>query len=68
MNVYSKSMKNIQKVVTSVGYISLNLVFYITSLQDVNRFLVLLTSPIYTDFIQKAGKSNIFAKRRQRLD
>ena len=39
-------MKNIQKIVTSVRYISLNLVFYITSPQEVDRFLILPRSPI----------------------
>ena len=58
-----------QKIITSVSYISLNLIFYILSLQDVVRFLILPTSQI--DFIQKAGKANIFARHRQgriRLD
>ena len=35
-----------QKIVTSVSYISLNLIFYIPSLQDVDRFFILATSPI----------------------
>ena len=35
-----------QKIVTSVSYISLNLIFFISSLQDVDRFLILPVSPI----------------------
>ena len=35
-----------QKIVTSVSYIPLNLIFYILSLQDVDRFLILPTLPI----------------------
>ena len=67
MNLYLKSVKNIQKIVTSVSYISLKLFCYIPSLQDADRFLI-LTSAIEIDFIQKAGKANISAKRAQRLD
>ena len=44
MNLYYKSVKNIQKIATSVSYISLNLIFYISSLQDVDRFLIVPTS------------------------
>ena len=64
MNLYQKSVKNTQKSVTSVSYISLNLIFYIPSLPDVDRFLILSTSP-KIDFIEKASEANIFAKRRQ---
>ena len=42
-------MKNIQKIVTSIIYISLDLTFYIPSLQDADRFLILPTSPIGLD-------------------
>ena len=55
-----------QKIATSICYISLNLIVYVPSLQDVDRFLIIPPSKI--DFIQKADKGNIFAKRRQRLD
>ena len=34
-------------------------------MQDVDRFLIFPTSPIKIDFIQRVGKANIFAKRRQ---
>ena len=65
--MYQESLKNIQKIVTPVSYISLNLNFYIRSLQDVDRTLILSTSPISIDFIQKTGKANIFATRRQKI-
>ena len=35
-----------QKNVTSVSYTSLNLIIYIPSPQDVDRFLILAISPI----------------------
>ena len=40
-------MKNIQKIVTSVICISLNLIFYIHFLQNVDRILILPTSSQY---------------------
>ena len=40
MNLYLKSVKNLQEIVTSVSYISLNLFCYITSLQDADRVLI----------------------------
>ena len=46
MNLYRKSVKNMQEIVTSVSYTSLNLNFYIPSLLDVDRYLILHTSPI----------------------
>ena len=45
-NLYQKSVKNIQNIVASATYISLNLIFYIPSLQDVDRFLILPASSI----------------------
>ena len=39
MNLYLKSVKNLQKIVTSVSYISLNLFCYVPSLQDADRVL-----------------------------
>ena len=41
MNLYEKSVKKMQKIVTSVTYVSQNLIFYIPSFQDVVRFLIL---------------------------
>ena len=35
-----------QDIITSVSYISVNLTFYIPSLEDVDRFLILPKSPI----------------------
>ena len=46
MNVYQKSVKNIQKIVTFASYISLNLIFYIPFRRDVDRFLILPASPV----------------------
>ena len=68
MTWYRQSVKNIRKTVTSVSYISLNLTFYIPSLQDFDRFLIPPTSPNQIDFIEELGKANIFAKRRKRSD
>ena len=57
-----------QKIVTSACYISLNFIYGILSVQDVDRFFILPMSPFKIDFIQKARKVNIFAKLWQRLN
>ena len=46
MNLYYKPVKDIQKIVTSVSYILLNLIFYIPFMQDVDRLLILPTSSL----------------------
>ena len=58
-------MKNIQKIVTSASYISLNLFYNIPSLQGADRFLI-LTSAIENGLSQYICKAQ--AKIRLDLD